>query len=770
MNIWQWVHEKTWDLEEKGEDRLAEIIHLIPSYTVDDHHDKVDELFAEGVALARGQGEKWVELFLRHWHLQSQILKRNNALMLQEAVELLDFAHQEDNKQCPQRICVVQDLASCYAIKDGPGFVEERLQVALETLNEIDGSWPCYECVASEYNDALLDAEKYEEVLEACRWQAEETEKHGEKPGTGMALSKSRALLHLGRYDEALKLISNVVNEQSGEGFERRRALMVSLIHALCGRFEESIACCPPFDEVLASPSYYLDWIRIQTLLAAAGKVSANDPLFLRFHLLARNLINNGAIRPAILLLEKLAEAAFTANAALSAKIAVNKMAELVPQLNKDLGASETLARLQQRYEELEPTWHCAVPVESLEELLEMQFESKEIKAIAYEKALVQWPESEDVVIILSQIYQEYCLPEQGLSILEQAIHANPNHVDLQFSFGRFLIENFGRDRFLSVFDPIDPMTLSEEQRMNHYWLYAFAYGSSDLVRSYNYLLKFLELNPSSLRGNVYAARHADRLERHQDSIDHWNRVLTLAPEETQYHWDRLVPATLTEQWGLVRESAKALGMELQGDEGPVVEDWEKIRLQFNDVQGESDEFAAVRTGPVTAKVIGINSIGSMQRYGDSVVFNPEPLNELSETDEEGYRCDAERYYTLLFPALKTVESSGTTVLDVDGVHPGEEKIKELVTMIDGLGWALSQRSSDEYVLEDDHNNEYQGWYAYLVLPREANQEELKELNQLLQHFSDSLDRPLVWPLLLEKIGDEAALVKQVEIQDKYNM
>lgn len=94
----------------------------LPTYTCDDEHEKVDALYPEGLALARGINDQWVEVFLRHWFLQSQVLHRENAKgMLDQAIALLDFSHQERTKDCPQRMCVVQDLANCYGIADGPG-------------------------------------------------------------------------------------------------------------------------------------------------------------------------------------------------------------------------------------------------------------------------------------------------------------------------------------------------------------------------------------------------------------------------------------------------------------------------------------------------------------------------------------------------------------------------------------------------------------------------------------------------------------------------
>ena len=46
----------------------------------------------------------------------------------------IEFANRDETRECPQSVCVTQDLAGCYAKLDGPGYAQERLDVARETL------------------------------------------------------------------------------------------------------------------------------------------------------------------------------------------------------------------------------------------------------------------------------------------------------------------------------------------------------------------------------------------------------------------------------------------------------------------------------------------------------------------------------------------------------------------------------------------------------------------------------------------------------------
>src|SRR5690348_12628524 len=135
MDIWEWVERARQEAEDAGNLRLATLIERIPYYVTDDEHAQLDAVFPEALALAREAKNPWLEVFFRHWNLQSRILHRVQVSeWIGEAVHLLEFAHREETKGCPQSVCATQDLANCYGHMDGPGYVPERLAVAAETL------------------------------------------------------------------------------------------------------------------------------------------------------------------------------------------------------------------------------------------------------------------------------------------------------------------------------------------------------------------------------------------------------------------------------------------------------------------------------------------------------------------------------------------------------------------------------------------------------------------------------------------------------------
>lgn len=177
-DIWAWVRETHEQLAEAGHRRLADAIYELPGHANEGRNEQLDAVYPEAVAAARSLGLPWVEVYLRHWRMQNLLNKRHQGeQVLPEAVDLLEFAHREETAGCPQSVCVVQDFAICHARVDGPGYVPERLAVLSETLERIEPSRACFDCLSREYSDALEDDGRPGEALDhldtaAARMQA----------------------------------------------------------------------------------------------------------------------------------------------------------------------------------------------------------------------------------------------------------------------------------------------------------------------------------------------------------------------------------------------------------------------------------------------------------------------------------------------------------------------------------------------------------------------------------------------------------------------
>src|SRR5258705_11715728 len=116
MDIWEWFHKSMSSLRGSGQARLAELADDLSSACCDGHHDRVENIVPEALALARAAKQPWLELYLRHWLLQSRVLHRHDVSRdtLAQAVSLVEFASRAEARDCPQSVCAVQDLASAY--------------------------------------------------------------------------------------------------------------------------------------------------------------------------------------------------------------------------------------------------------------------------------------------------------------------------------------------------------------------------------------------------------------------------------------------------------------------------------------------------------------------------------------------------------------------------------------------------------------------------------------------------------------------------------
>ena len=76
----------------------------------------------------------------------------------------------------------MQDLANYYGQLDGPGYWRDRIDVVQEARERITPKWDCFECISSEYADALIDAGKVEDALGYLRDAMSRQRAAGDEP------------------------------------------------------------------------------------------------------------------------------------------------------------------------------------------------------------------------------------------------------------------------------------------------------------------------------------------------------------------------------------------------------------------------------------------------------------------------------------------------------------------------------------------------------------------------------------------------------------
>ncbi|MEQ1699951.1 MAG: hypothetical protein ABMA25_07570, partial [Ilumatobacteraceae bacterium] len=245
MNIWAWTDRLRADLRAAGHTELAAKLWQLPPDVSAHRHDRVDAAYPELLAAARTLGNPWMEVFVRHWRLQSLNLRRDATRQLAEAVEALEFSHREETRSCPQSVCTVQDVCLAYGNVDGPGYVEERLAVIGEILERIDPSWGCYRCISIEEADALRDGGRLAESAVAVRRRhAEYAAAHGAHDAPTLAALAS-ALQSAEEHEEALALARDVEGllPDDDEIVSARLTQCAALI--ALGRHDEAAAVLP---------------------------------------------------------------------------------------------------------------------------------------------------------------------------------------------------------------------------------------------------------------------------------------------------------------------------------------------------------------------------------------------------------------------------------------------------------------------------------------------------------------------------------------------
>jgi predicted Zn-dependent protease/predicted amino acid-binding ACT domain protein len=258
MDIWAWVFRAREDLQSSGNERLAELMREIPTAVIENRNDEVDALVPEALGLARSLNLDWVEIFLRHWHLQA---RGGGYEVVPEAVDLLEFSHRDEHRDCPQSVCTVQDLARAYQGADGPGYVQERLDVANETLARIDPTWPCFQCISIERATALIDIGRHQDAVTTVEDMRRRQTAAGSGP-TAESCVDAEGLLRLGRAEEALQRLDEGERRDPDREttFSRFRRLRRTRVLAALGRTDEAAKALLPFDVVLADPAFGWYW------------------------------------------------------------------------------------------------------------------------------------------------------------------------------------------------------------------------------------------------------------------------------------------------------------------------------------------------------------------------------------------------------------------------------------------------------------------------------------------------------------------------------
>lgn len=763
MDIWRWVNEVQNELVESGRARLAELIERIPTAAVNHHHAELDAAVPEALALAREAKNPWLEVFVRHWNLQSRILHRHEVSdFLPEAVRLIEYANRDETRECPQSVCVTQDLAGCYAKLDGPGYAQERLDVARETLSRIDARWPCFTCISSEYALGLVDRGEVDEALAFLDKQAGELATVGRgEAARHLASARIEAYFAQGKLDEALREATRARARSTDDNDRDSHALDCAAAMARLGDHEGALEALLPFEKVLPTHSLYTRWSEAVLALGLAGALPNDHRLDGQLFELGDRLRRNGVARLFIELEQRRASLALARKQVETAAECAVAIRAALPRLRAPLGADRALDALEQAIAAAREGAPAAETPASIEAMIEALSDDPE-RDLALIRAMEQrFPDDERLVILEASALRARRRGDAADERLRAFLAENPWAYGVLMNLGRALLERGqGPEVRALAAATLDQDPPSEVAAGAHY-LMALAYRQEgERTRARLHLERLLTLQS----GNVTAELLLATLDREEgklaDALNRLDRVIEENPTPGHPDWDRMVVATLLGRWDRVRESARRVGMKIDG-EGPIDEPWSLCRIEYIEADGARTTHHALRTGPVSARVIEVARPRAPQHYGDELVFDAQAKNAPPKEGEE-------QGHTYLFSLIQVRKEGGYRSFLVDGVHPGDEALKALREQIAAAGGVLSVRSDEAYQLVDgEDESTHTGLFAYLAWPAARTSQ---EAHALLAEAVAAYPHPLVWPGLVQELGLEEEMAHQAELIERYGL
>ena len=670
---------------------------------------------------------------------------------MKEAVSLIEFASRPETRDCPQGICAVQDLASAYGLVDGVGYAEERLAVTDEALGRIDPSWPCFDCVSSERASALLDLRRHQDALDFCDRQLAQSP----RSDSGIMGNRFRALCALGRYAEAERVAANIDIENAGESGAVRKALYEALALARLGQAQAAREKLPALSRL--EPEHFVDFLRcvralgtlpegpntwrVERAVADMCRILTRYESYFtltRVLKIAAELAVQRGVRGTVQRhIEAARKAAQHLRDARWLDVALGPIEESLRKLPEPAvpsGADQVFAALGEDPERdlalLEAAQLSEVRLERARaralEALGSRREAREV----LEGAFKRWPDDARLLLHLLETLREHGEHERLETLCEGAT---------------------GAARAASR------IVLARSRA---------ARGEAELAR--RACLEALEANPAEDEARSLLAALLRDAGEFDAAIEHLNELVS-RNEPSDFDWDRMLTATLAARWGVVRDSAKRLGLPLEeGASGPIDERWGACRVRFRLADGSERAYFAWRTGPVTARVDEVVHPEVEQHHGDVVAFDATPLNraEIEAAREEAKGNDDVPLPLHEYAAYRTLHRGNYRAFDIDGIKPSEEAFAALKARLEEVGMAWEQRSDDRYELEIDSES-CLGTFAFLGVPSTCSD---TKAHRTVTDTCRDLDLKLTWRKLAAAAGDLDAVAEQQRLAELWGL
>ena len=772
IDIFSWLDPVCQTLIESGQRSLVQRLRYLPHHVVEDEHDVVDAQVPELLAAVQQLDNPWLEIFVRHWDLQSRILKRVDvANAMDDAVYLLDLASGEDTKDCPQSICAVQDLAAGYGFLDGQGYANERMAVASETLDRIDPRWPCYSCISGEYADALIDAGKPEEAFNFLESQDNNARRMGLDPLDVEEL-RFEALLCMGRLEEARQIAQKPARPLQGSHGRLCRSLNLARVLARLGDVEASQEALPDFlEEIRDTPVLYLDWLDAVQQLCERGGMVNDGQLDRKVAFIAEELNTRGVLRDAFDASRIRFELAVQRGQKYTATEALASMRQQLKRLDRPMDAPQKLLRAENTWANMEQDSADLGP--TAEATLASLSEDPEIAWQQILAAHQAWPSA---MLVLEAMVTQAWNTFSGLEALRR-VELAVSDIELASSSGStspertqeasnearlrgllgYLYQEFRSEQFQAWADDLIDRG-GEFASVAHWQLGNKAYQDGELDKALAHYKHVLDEKPEARRTRCAVALIQEEQGKYEQAFLQLEEVVAGDEElDERLVWWRLMLATRLERWERVRELGGLLGMTFATETGEVEEAWHSMMLEYRAplVVGAPERMHAVRTGPVTAVVTTIAHPSELMRFRERVLFDPTPLEEPSEDEDPVFR------------AVEVLTPSKMWSFHLTGATPETAALERLEGKLRELGGGIARVSEDWTLEAEGDPNSYNGFAWRIALPEDG---ELEHVEQAIRVAAEDVKGPLVWLGLLQRLGREKDLAEQREVALRWDM
>lgn len=798
MDIWQWVKNLQIGLDEAGQGHNAQLIEDISSYAADQEVEKAEAILPEAKALCQTLENPWLSVFVGHWEMRHRLgNKKEGESALADVVALFELAHREETQDCPQSICVTQDLAACYSMVDGKGWADERIAISEETLTRIDPSWGCFQCLSCEKALALIDQEQYQEALSYLDDTSAEIEAFGEEVYSGIGEVKNSALLKMAKYEQVLSAITDaerkVKDEMEWKNISQPRALQKAHALAALGRDDEALEALPLLSDMNVGDM--LNWLQaIYPVLERRPEMNTWR-LGRQMQAALKYLSEHGAHRHVIAMAELNTRLAIARDAHWIAQKQLQIARPHLASLRIDAGATALIEDLQAQIACL-PEVSLPVPADELLTWLNEQAIQQQTEAAAHANAQTSddqlinqetnsetsdsgTSDSETVSDEQQQTLERN--PEQELAWLLVAVNETPDDVELCHLTAEALQACGAHEEAIALLRAYVSRHLSEENNLRfsllnallevgdsqgiealsdefmqagtpvfaHWCLAQLAYQQGDWLTVEQQNRYLLVHDPEAFGARSLLAKSLMHQQAFSQAAREYHGLIEALPEEQDYKWEYLTAASAAQDWSAVRQMAATLDMELtettNDDEAPN-EQWGWIIIRYIEA-GEALEYYARRSGPVSAIILENAPPKNIQHVNDHIVFDAQLLYPAPEDPEQ------KESFIPTFSIVHTLSSGayGNSVF-VSGVHPSNDAFEALEVACEALQWQLWVHSSSDYQLID--NEQEQTALAGIMLTLAApNTVSKLNIHEFLTQHTASWEHQMCWITLADSVG-----------------